>query len=77
MKPTFNKVVVSGWHVDEMEIKIYINGELVALEIEEVQKEEYSTTFILKEAVSPDALRLEFHQDRLEVYEVEVFNDVE
>ena len=39
----------------------------------EVQTEEFATAFYLKEAVTPDALRLEFTQKRVELYEIAVF----
>jgi len=45
--------------------------------VAEVLTEEFSTTYILKEAVCPDALRLEFHQEYVELYEIDVFKDVE
>jgi len=42
-------------------------------EIAEVQTEEFATTFILKEKIAPEALRLEFKNRRVELYEIEVF----
>jgi len=73
VKPTFNKVVIGGWHIDDMTIQVRNGGELTAPAIAEVKTEEFSTTFILKEAICPEALRLEFPQRRVEVYEIEVF----
>ena len=73
VKPAFNKVIISGRNIDNMEIKVRVGEELVTPEIAEVQSEEFSTTFILKDTITPDALRLEFHKDRIELYEIEVF----
>lgn len=73
VKPVFNKVVISGYNIDNMEIKVRNNGELTVPVIAEVQTEEFSKTYILNEAISPDALRLEFHRDNVELYEIEVF----
>ena len=73
IKPAFNKVVISGYHIDDMELKVRNGDELTVPAIAEVQAEEFSTTFILKETITPDALRLEFHQRQVELYEIEVF----
>ena len=73
IKPTFNKVVIGGCNIDNMQIKVRIDGELSTPEIAEIRTEEFSTTFILTESVTPDALRLEFHKDMIELYEIEVF----
>jgi hypothetical protein len=73
VKPTFNKVVISGKNIDNMEIRVRVDGELSTPAIADVQTEEFSTTFMLKESVTPDALRLEFHKNKVELYEIEVF----
>ena len=73
IKPAFNKVVIGGHNIDNMEIRVRINGELSTPMIADVQTEEFSKTFLLKETVSPDALRLEFHKDLVQLYEIEVF----
>ena len=73
VKPTFTKVVVNGWHIEDAKL-IFKNGEEQAEAAAETQSTEFSKTFILKEAVSPDALRLEFFQQRVELYEIEIFN---
>ncbi len=74
LKPTFSKVVVHGHNIADMDIKLGYNGELVDPIIVEKKTEEFSTSFLLKEAVSPDALRMEFHAyNAIEVYEVEAF----
>jgi len=73
VKPTFNKVVIGGFQIDDMQIKVRNGDELSVPAIKEVQAEEFVTTFILSEPVSPDALRLEFGERRVELYEIEVF----
>lgn len=73
VKPNFNKVVISGHQIENMEIKVRNNGELSVPEITEVITEKYSTTFMLKDRICPDALRLEFHNNFIELYEIEVF----
>ena len=71
--PTFTKVVVSGFQIDDMQIKIRVGEELVAPAVSEVQIEEYSTTFILQEPVCTEILRLEFGERPIELYEIELF----
>ena len=71
--PTFNKIVLSGWHLEDAVIKVRINGEMITLEPESTQNEEFSATYLLKEPITPDALRFEFPQEFVELYEVEVF----
>ncbi len=73
VKPAFNKVVIGGKNIDNLELRVRVGGELSTPAIAEVQTEEFSTTFILKETITPDALRLEFHKDKVELYEIEVF----
>lgn len=73
VKPTFSKLVVSGWHIDDMEVKVRNGGELTVPEIAEVKAEEFSMTFLFKAPITPEALRLEFHQKGVELYEIEVF----
>ena len=77
IQPTFNKVVIGGYHLDEMEIKVKIGDEYIVPECVEIQNEEFSKTFLLKEAVTADALRMEFHKPDgvlVELYEIEIFN---
>lgn len=74
IKPVFHKVVIGGKNIDNMEIRVRVGGELITPAIADVQIEEFSKTFILKETISPDALRLEFHKDKVELYEIEVFD---
>ena len=59
-----------------MEIKVKIGDEYIVPETVEVQSEEFSKTFILKDSVTADALRMEFHKPDgvlVELYEIEVF----
>ncbi len=72
VKPTFTKVVVNGYHIEDMKL-ILKNGEESFEPVAEVQTEEFAKTYILKEAVTPDALRLEFFQKKVELYEISVF----
>ena len=73
VKPTFDKITVGGWHLEDMVIKVCVGEQLVTLEPAEVQAEEFSATFVLNAPVSPDALRFEFPQERVELYEIEVY----
>ena len=73
VKPTFSKVVIHGFQIDDMTIKVRNGEELSTPAIAEVKTEEFSTTFMLAEPVCPDALRLEFGERRVELYEIEVF----
>ena len=75
VKPTFQKVVISGWQLDGIVLKLRMGGELVDAQLAEMTNHELSTvTFLLKEAVCPEALRLEFiGPNGLELYEIEVF----
>ena len=73
VKPTFTKVAVHGFQIDDMTIQIKNGEELTTPAIIEEKVEEFSKTFILAEPVSPDALRLNFGLRRLELYEIEVF----
>ena len=73
VQPLFNKVVVSGNNIDNMELKVRVNGELAEAPIAETQTGEFSKTFLLKEAICPEAIRMEFHKDHIELYEFEIF----
>ena len=73
VKPTFTKVVIGGFQIDDMQIKVRNGEELSVPAIQEKITEEFSTTFILSEPVSPEALRLEFGERNVELYEIEVF----
>ena len=73
VKPTFTKVAVHGFQIDDMTIEVRNGEELSTPAIAEVKVEEFSKTFILAEPVSPDGLRFNFGLRRLELYEIEVF----
>jgi len=72
--PTFTKVVLHGYNIEDAELK-FKNGETcVAAEVESVSTDEFSKTFLLKAPVTPDALRFDFFaQLPIELYELEVF----
>ena len=53
--------------------KVRVNGELAEPAIAETQTGEFSKTFLLKEAICPEAIRMEFHKDHIELYEFEIF----
>ena len=71
--PTFTKITVSGWGLEGMDLKVRNGEELTIPEFAEVKTEEFSVTYLLKEAISPDGLRFEFNAHRVELYEIEVF----
>ena len=73
VKPVFNKIVVSGNNIDNMQIKVRMDGEMVTPAIAETQTDTFSKTFLLKEAISPDVIRMEFFKDDIELYEFEIF----
>ena len=73
LKPVFTKVVISGYGLEDMELKVGNGGELSVPAIAEVKTEEFATTFVLKEGICPEKLRLEFKTRRVELYEIEVF----
>jgi len=70
---TFSKVVIHGFQIDDVELKVRNNGELSVPAIKEVKDEQFSKTYIFTEPISPDALRFEFGEHRVEVYEIEAF----
>ena len=73
VKPTFSKVVVHGFQIDDMSIQVKNGEELTTPSIAEEKVEEFSKTFILAEPISPEVLRLNFGLRRLELYEIELF----
>ena len=72
VKPAFTKVVVNGFHIEDMKL-IFKTGEEVYEPAAQVQTGEYSKTYILEQPVSPDVLRMEFFQKRVELYEISLF----
>jgi len=73
VKPAFGKIAVYGWHLEGAVLKARVGEELTTLEPETTENEEFSATFTLRESICPDALRIEFPQERVELYEIEVF----
>lgn len=73
VKPTFTKVVVHGFQIDDTTIQIKDGEELITPAIAEEKVEEFSKTFILAESVCPEVLRFNFGLRRLELYEIELF----
>ena len=71
--PTFTKIVVSGWGLDDMKLQVRNGEEWTIPECNDVKAEEFSVTYLLKNAISPDGLRLDFNAHRVELYEIEVF----
>jgi len=70
---TASKLVVHGFQIDDMQLKVRHNGELSVPAIKEVQDAQYAKTYIFAEPISPEALRLEFGQRKVELYEIEAF----
>lgn len=68
-----SKIVVSGWGLDNTKLQIRNAEESTVSEIAVVKTEEFSVTYLLKDAISPDGLRLDFKSKRVELYEMEVF----
>jgi len=73
VKPSFSKVVVHGNHVDDMKLKVQLCGEWVEPVVSQKNTEEFSVSLILEAPIAPDALRMEFAQRHVEIYEVAVF----
>jgi len=71
--PTCTKAVVSGYNIADSVLKIKVGGEFITPEFADVKTEEFSTTYLFKEAITPEALRLEFFANRVELYEIELF----
>lgn len=73
VKPTFSKIDLYGWCLEGTVVKVRMGEELITLESAKVENEEFSAKFLLKEPVTPDALRFEFPKERIELYEVELY----
>jgi len=73
VQPAFNKVVLRGYCIENAEVKIKAGENMVTPAVAETSCEEYAKTFLLAETVKPDALRLEFNGQQVELYEIEVF----
>ena len=59
--------------MEDMQVKVLVDGEWMNVTSNLTESEEFSATFQLKEAITPDALRFEFPQQRVELYEIEVY----
>ena len=73
VRPVFSKLVVYGYQIDDMTIQLRVDDDLIAPAIKEEKNGEFCKTFILAEQVCPDAVRLNFGQRSLELYEIEAF----
>ena len=73
VNPTFTKVVVHGFQIDDMSIQLKNGEELTNPVIAEEKVEEFSKTFVLAEPVNPEVLRFNFGLRRMELYEIELF----
>ena len=71
--PKFNKVVVHGDNLEGMKLLAGSGETWNELPVADKKVEQYCTTFLLAETVSPDALRLEFVKEKVGVYEFELF----
>jgi len=56
-----------------LELTFRVGDELVKPEFAEIKEEEFCVTYLLKNAISPDGLHLDFNAHRVELYEIEVF----
>jgi hypothetical protein len=73
INPTIRKVVVHGWHIEDMELKVRNGGTLMLPAVQKIETEEFSKTYIFEQPICPEALRLEFAAQRVELYEIEAF----
>ncbi len=75
VKVEFSKVVISGWNMkNNVALKIRNGEELASPEFAEVKTTETDITYILKDTISPDAIRMEFSGDEnMDISEFEVF----
>ena len=73
VKPTFNKVVISGYNTASMKLTVRNGDNLTEPAVAETKLKEFSTTIVLKDKVCPESLRLEFFNKYVELYEIELF----
>ncbi len=73
VKPTVHKVILRGFRIEDARLKIRVGDELTEPAVTETTLEEYAKTYILAEAVTPDALRFEFDGKKVEIYGIEAF----
>lgn len=68
------KLVVYGFNLENTELKVGTAENLSVPAFEDVQTAEFSKTFVLKEAICPECLRLEYNtEEPVELYEIEAF----
>ena len=72
VKPTFQKVVLHGWHLEDTVLKFRSGDDLADADVTETVTDEFSKTFLLAEPVTPDNMRFEFGGKLVELYELEV-----
>ena len=68
-----NKVVLYGYNIDEAKLMLRNGETLVEAPVSETKIEQYATTFILTESISPEALRFQFAKGPVEIYEIEAY----
>ena len=70
-----DRIVVSGWGLQgNVTMKVKLNGEYVLPEGTQMKEEGLSVSWSFKEAVRPEAIRLDFSGDiNIELYELEAF----
>ena len=73
VQPTFSKIVLTGWNLEDTVIKAGKAEALEVLEFTESHDSEFKYTYVLNAPVTPDVIRFEFNQTQTEVYEIEVF----
>ena len=74
VKVSFDKVVVSGWNLQGNMTLLVKSGEEFAAPDVTVKEEGLATTYIFKNTVCPDAIRLDFSgEETMELYELEAF----
>ncbi|MBE7001138.1 MAG: hypothetical protein E7421_00325 [Ruminococcaceae bacterium] len=75
VQPTFRKAAISGWNLqNNVTLKLCIDGEWIEPDIAQIEANDRTTTFILKDGVSPEAIRFDFFcEDYGEIFEIEVF----
>ena len=68
-----NKVVLYGYNIDEAKLMLRNGESLTDAPVAEMKTEQYATTFILADTISPEALRFQFTKGPVEIYEIEAF----
>jgi len=80
VKPTFTKVVVHGYNVADLTLKVRFGNELEDADIAEFTADNNQATIVLKAAICPDRVRFAFNNSlaqeekkEVELYEIELF----